>query len=101
MPLTTDTTRARFFGPHPGFLGALARIPGGVRMVAVGLNGQTVLLRNALAMLAAAVPNRQEFTLDVIPKSDDWPAKVMLTYVPTGGGYPQHAWRVIQFEVVE
>ncbi len=75
-----------FYNPHPGLMGAVARIPEAVRVVANDLNGKSMPLREAVAKIKAAT------TAEVVVS-----VECVLLRANTGDGNVEHVWRVIKF----
>ena len=75
-----------FFDPHPGFAGASIPIPGPVKKVADGLDGQTMPLKEALARLRAVGIG----SIEVVPEYDCIGLRL-------GGGGRYVEFRVIKY----
>jgi hypothetical protein len=79
---------ATFHDPHPGFLGAAVPLPAAVKKVADDLDGKTMPLDEAIALIKAAAPDGE-----VIVRAD----AVLLKMKGDGVRHAEHMWRVIKF----
>lgn len=77
-----------FFDPHPGLLGCGTPLPETVRIVAAGLDGESMPLETAVSIIKLACPQGE---VRVVEEH-----AMILLEVEAGGGYV-HCWRVIRF----
>lgn len=57
--MSIDTSKeVRLYDPHPGLAGALIPIPEPVRLVANGLNGKTMTLKEAVEKIKSVTDGR-------------------------------------------
>ena len=88
MPITDDTT-VTFYDPHPGFGGATVPIPLAVKRVADELNGQTMLLSEALDRIRAVTDGA---VFPVLPHQ-----YIALRILDSGPRWIEHGFRVIRY----
>ena len=88
MPNDTDLDAVKtFYDPHPGFAGASIPIPGPVKKAAEALDGKTMSLRDAIALIQAATGGRVE----------DVPKHGYIALRLGRAGSTEHLFRVIKY----
>lgn len=91
----------KLFEPHPGLAGCLARIPGDVRMVALTLDGQTMELDSAVALVEGFKDGTEVVEVSM-PYEYPWSGDtgmILLRRDYPGGRID--SWRVIKFKEVK
>lgn len=81
--------KVTFFDPHPGFAGALIRLPEPIRRVAASLDGQSMTLKQALKKFRAVTDGELEV--------DRHYKYIALTLKPKTKNDLEHGFRLIRY----
>lgn len=86
----------KFINPHPGFGGAVVRVPENVMIVANWLDGKEMTIQDAIQCLQDASP---EAEIVPRPKDKDGNGCILLKLsLPAMGFDAKHCWKIIEFQ---